>query len=478
MKKALIFLILLLTIFTTEAAFAAPVTIGVIDTGITQKEDIFDSARIIDGKNYVSESDGTVDKVGHGTRVAGLIIGTLDGEIVSPSKESQIVPLVYYSEYPSGVALNGGIDAICGAIYDAIDIYGCKVINISSGVPKENEELKKAVDYAEEKGVLIVSACGNDAGTIYYPAAYNTVIGVGSHNENLEPSDFSCSGNGIDFLFSGENIKAVSIKNADDYEIVEGSSYSAALITAHAAAALEVYPELLPHQIRYFMRISCDDICGEGYDEKSGYGIFDPVLFYENLSLFDKGEISCFSDVKKDDWYYGSICYAEQNRLLSGVSDTEFAPNEPLTRAELITALYRADGQSGFDMSVAPFTDVESGSECESAVIWAQQNGIVKGVSETEFAPDENITREQAAVIIYRYAKLKNIVPEIEFTIRLDYADSEHISDYACEAVAYCTIAEIMQGCENNIFAPKASLTRAEAAAILQRLFKTEHLKS
>lgn len=102
-------------------------------------------------------------------------------------------------------------------------------------MPKGNEELKKAVNYAEEKGVLIVSACGNDGGDIYYPAAYNTVIGVGSHNENFEPSDFSCSGNGIDLLFSGENVKAVSIKNANDYELVTGTSYSAALITSTAA---------------------------------------------------------------------------------------------------------------------------------------------------------------------------------------------------------------------------------------------------
>ena len=200
MKKILL-LISLMTIFMTEAAYAASVKIGVIDTCVTQKENVLDSSRIIEGKNYVSEHDGTEDKIGHGTRVASLILGTLDGEIISPSGESQIVPFIYYSEYPSGVDINGGIEAICNAIYDAVDSYGCKIINISSGVPKENEELKKAVNYAEEKGVLIVSACGNDAGSVYYPAAYNTVIGVGSHNENLEPSDFSCSGNGIDFLF-------------------------------------------------------------------------------------------------------------------------------------------------------------------------------------------------------------------------------------------------------------------------------------
>lgn len=472
MKKILI-LILLITIFLTEAAFAAPVKIGVIDTGITQKDNIFDSKRIIEGKNYVSENDGTEDKVGHGTRVASLIIGTVDGEIISPSKENLIVPLVYYSEYPSGVALNGGLEAICNAIYDAIDIYGCKVINISSGVPQENEELKKAVDYAEEKGVLIVSACGNDGDAVYYPAAYNTVIGVGSHNDKFEPSDFSCTGNGIDLLFTGENIKVVSIRNANDYEFVEGTSYSAALITSHAATALEDYPALLPHQTRYFMRISCDDICDEGYDEKSGYGVFNPNLFYENLSLFDKGEISCFSDVKKADWYYDSVCYAEQNRLFSGVSNTEFAPNEYLTRAMLVTVLYRAEGKPTVNKSV-PFADVEIGSYYENAVLWAQQNDIVNGISETEFAPDVNITREQIAAIIYRYAELKNIVPEDSWMVQLHYEDLDNISDYASKAVMYCKLKDIMQGRENNKFEPKSNATRAEAAAILQRFLETE----
>ena len=472
MKKVLI-LISLITILMTEAAFAASVKVGVIDTGITQKENIFDEGRITEGKNYVSESSDTEDKVGHGTRVASLIIGTLDGEIVSPSKESQIVPLVYYSKYPSGVVMNGGIEAICSAIYDAIDVYGCKVINISSGVPRGDDELKKAVDYAEEKGVLIVSACGNDGKSVCYPAAYDTVIGVGSHNDKAEPSDFSCSGQGIDLLFTGENIKTVSIKNSEDYELAEGTSYSAALITSHAAAAFEKYPELLPHQIRYFMRISCDDICEDGYDEESGYGVFDPDAFYENLSLFDKGEISCFSDVQKGAWYYDSVCYAEQNRLFSGASHTEFEPDGFMTRAMLVTVLYRAEGEPETAQS-ACFADVEKGSYYEEAAAWAQQNGIIYGVSATEFAPDANITREQIAAIIYRYAKLKNEVPEDTWETALDYGDLDDIPDYALEAVEYCKYKNIIQGRDNNQFQPKSAATRAEAAAILQRFLESQ----
>lgn len=469
MKKILI-LISLITIFMTEAAYAASVKIGVIDTGVTQKENVFDSNRIIEGKNYVSEHDGSEDKVGHGTRVASLILGTLDGEIISPSSESQIVPFIYYSEYPSGVAINGGIEAICNAIYDAIDSYNCKIINISSGVPKENEELKKAVNYAEEKGVLIVSACGNDGGGSYYPAAYNMVIGVGSHNEKLEPSDFSCSGNGIDLLFSGENVKAVSIKNANDYELVTGTSYSAALITSYAAAALEDYPELLPHQTRYFLRISCEDICEKGYDEESGYGVFDPNLFFENLSLFDKGEISCFSDVKKENWYFNSVCYAEQNRLFFGVSNTEFAPNEPLTRAMFVTILYRAEGQPQTN-DILKFEDVAENAYYANAVSWASENGIIAGVSNTEFVPERDITREEMAVVISRYADYKGINTDSQSDLSV-FTDANAVSRWARKNVAWAVGTGLISGKGDNILDPLSSITRAETAAILNRFWE------
>ena len=152
MKKLLI-TISLLFVFFAEAAYAASVKIGVIDTGIKEKEGILGGEKILSGYNYVLGNDNTDDEVGHGTRIASLIIGTDDGEIVSPCTEIFIVPLVYYTKLASGAVLNGGIDAICNAIYDAVDMYDCRIINISSGITADDEHLKKAVDYAEEKGI-------------------------------------------------------------------------------------------------------------------------------------------------------------------------------------------------------------------------------------------------------------------------------------------------------------------------------------
>ena len=125
-----------------------------------------------------------------------------------------------------------------------------------------------------------------------------------------------------------------------------------------------------------------------------------------------------------------------------------------------------------YDLACIAFKDVSKDSYYANAVIWAAQNEIVNGISETEFAPNDNITREQIAAMMFRYAKYKGAAPTGAWAIRLDYADLESVSDYAAEAVMYCTLKGIMQGKDNNLFAPQDSATRAEIAAILNRFLK------
>ena len=190
----------------------------------------------------------------------------------------------------------------------------------------------------------------------------------------------------------------------------------------------------------------------------------------ENPDISDSWE-NPFKDVSTDDWFYENVKYAYENKIFNGVTDTEFAPNSPLTRAMLVTVLYRVEGEpdtqkdSGFD-------DVSKDSYYSKAVAWAKENGIVNGITETEFAPDANISREQIAAIIYRYAKFKNQSPTGAWAIKLDYADFADISDWAAEAVMYCKLEGIMQGDENNEFKPKDDATRAQAAAIIQRFLE------
>ncbi len=177
-----------------------------------------------------------------------------------------------------------------------------------------------------------------------------------------------------------------------------------------------------------------------------------------------------FSDVKESDWYYSYVKTVYEKGLMKGISDTEFAPDEKLTRAMFVTILYRMDGEP--DAGTSAFTDVEKDSWYEKAVAWANGNGIVQGVSETEFAPNVNITREQMAAIIYRYAKYKGVDTEavMKDTNTLSHNDIFEVSDWAKEGMQYCIAAGIITGDDNGNLLPHNTATRAETATVITRL--------
>ncbi|MDY5626360.1 MAG: S-layer homology domain-containing protein, partial [Clostridia bacterium] len=164
--------------------------------------------------------------------------------------------------------------------------------------------------------------------------------------------------------------------------------------------------------------------------------------------------------------------YANENGLMGGTTNTSFAPNEPLTRGMLVTILYRADGEPAVNKSI-PFSDVAADAYYANATIWAQQNGIVNGVTENAFAPDDNITREQIAAIMFRYAKYKGYDVSVgESTNILSYTDAESISEYAITAMQYAVGSGLMKGKTESTINPKDVATRAEIAAILQRFLE------
>lgn len=178
-----------------------------------------------------------------------------------------------------------------------------------------------------------------------------------------------------------------------------------------------------------------------------------------------------FSDVSEYDWFYNSVKFANENSLMDGTEETTFKPNENVTRGMLVTILYRAEGEPAVNKSI-PFADVAADSYYRDAVIWAQQNGIVNGVTENEFLPNENITREQMAAVIYRYAQFKGYDVTVgEDTNILSYADFGEISEYAIESLQYAVGSGLIQGKTDSTLNPKDCATRAELAAILQRFF-------
>lgn len=178
-----------------------------------------------------------------------------------------------------------------------------------------------------------------------------------------------------------------------------------------------------------------------------------------------------FVDVKTGDWFYENVKYVVKNKLMNGVSEDQFAPNDTLTRAMLVTILYRLESEPETDN--VSFTDVKPEEYYANAVSWAKQKGIVNGITETEFAPNSNITREQIATIIHRYADFKGYdVSVSENTNIFSYDDAESISKYAVASMEYAVGSGLIQGKSATTLNPKDNATRAEIAAILQRFIE------
>lgn len=177
-----------------------------------------------------------------------------------------------------------------------------------------------------------------------------------------------------------------------------------------------------------------------------------------------------FTDVKNTDWFYGDVQYAHENNLFAGISDTEFGPNNPMTRAMLVTVLYRAEGEPSLENEILgyPFADVDAESWYGDAVYWARLHGIVKGYSDEAFAPEQEISREQIAAILERYADFKGIATDEKGDLS-KFSDVSEISDWAKSNVEWAVGAGLISGRDVGTIDPLGSATRAEVAAILHR---------
>ena len=175
-----------------------------------------------------------------------------------------------------------------------------------------------------------------------------------------------------------------------------------------------------------------------------------------------------FGDVKDRDWFYASVKFAYESGLMKGISDAEFSPDADVTRAMFVTILYRIEKEPQAGSSV--FIDITGGSYYAQAVAWASANGIISGVSKDRFAPNEPITREQMAAILYRYASFKGY--DTKASENAAYPDEGAISDYAKEAIRWAADKSLMTGNANGSFAPKSNATRAQAAAVFMRMLE------
>ena len=173
-----------------------------------------------------------------------------------------------------------------------------------------------------------------------------------------------------------------------------------------------------------------------------------------------------FTDVSTSDWFYSDVMFVYENGLSSGTDSRSFSPNASMTRAMLVTVLYRLEGEP-VGTGSSSFSDVRSGSYYEKAVAWAAANGIVTGTGSTSFSPDAKVTREQLAAILYRYAQYKKL--DTDAGAKLDsFSDAGNVSGYASEALSWAVSEGLINGASGRL-TPKGDATRAQVAAILHR---------
>lgn len=183
-----------------------------------------------------------------------------------------------------------------------------------------------------------------------------------------------------------------------------------------------------------------------------------------------------FADVFETDWFYEDVLYAYENALMNGTGNDLFSPNGITTRGMLVTILHRLAGTPE-PVGSNPFTDVSAGSYCESAVVWASENGIVNGYGNGNFGPNDPITREQMAAILYRFAAYQGTDVSVgEDTNILSFDDAFEVSEYAMPAMQWACGTGLINGTSDTTLSPRDSASRAQTAAILHR-FREKYLR-
>ena len=181
-----------------------------------------------------------------------------------------------------------------------------------------------------------------------------------------------------------------------------------------------------------------------------------------------RGQYGSFGDVARSDYFFDAVEWAAEQGIMDGVGGGLFAPHSACTRAQLVTILYRLEGSPA--ASANPFNDVARGSYYEKAVAWAAEHGIVNGYGDGLFGPNDRITREQLASILYRYAQYKKLDVSVgEDTNILSYHDATSIFDYAFPSMQWACGAGLLKGANGDLL-PKNTATRAQTATILYRL--------
>ncbi len=288
------------------------IKVAVIDTGCYAHEDLKNN--LLDGKNYFDKSSDVSDNIGHGTHVSGIIAAQMDElGVVGVAPKSKIVPLKCFD-----TSKTTDVDMIVSAIYDAVDVYKCQVINMSWGLKSNNPFLEEAIKYAYDNGVILVAAVGNSySDTLYYPAAYDCVVGVGSVTSSKDKSDFSQRNESVFVVAPGSDI--LSTYNDGGYKKLNGTSQATPIVSGLATILLSIDDNNTINDFKRLLSSTTEDLGAQGYDTEFGYGLINVGSFIKkalkDMSVYISP--SCNKDGKEGVYYFN---LTDDKQALSCVS--------------------------------------------------------------------------------------------------------------------------------------------------------------
>ena len=497
------------------------IRVGVIDSGVSPHQDF--GSRLLQGHNYMAEAEGntkkvsdTADEYGHGTRVAGLIAASGESGYIGAAPEAELVPLKCTD------GKNVKVSTICRAIYGGIDDYDCDVLNLSLGVATEYESLKEAIEYAAEKNIVVVSAVGNGGSTTqYYPARYDTVIGVGSVDSSGNLYSRSNHHSSVFLTAPGVNVRSTDCHGG--YSESTGCSFAVPQVSAAAAVMLGIDRTLTVDGIMRGLSETATDRGAEGYDEYFGYGIMnlgkcvaeltdnrepDPVEPAEDPVQPSPAEDPVQPDPSEDPGKTDDPSDSPDDGKSSDPSDTDpddpvqptqpsspsgpAAPSDPSTP---VTPVVPADpgedpvqpAPSGQDSQTEPddrkepqapepwtqctgdqncilkgYSDLDPSAWYHDGVHYVLLKGIMKGYDQTTFRPDQETTRAMIVTMLWRMEGSPQVDDDVTFK---DVPDGQWYTD----AVRWAAKNGIVTGYSEDTFGPADDVSREQFVTILYR---------
>ncbi len=304
------------------------VNVAVIDSGVSLHPDI--APNIAGGYNYVTNSTDFSDKNGHGTHVAGLI-ASMHNKIGVPGVAPKVNIYALKCIEP-GVA--GDEFMLARAIRGAVDDYNCKVINMSLGTKVNNTVLYEAIKYAHSKGVIMVAAVGNEYNQLlYYPAAYDEVIGVGSVEFTKEKSDFSQYNKSVFAVAPGRKSASLHVTKNGAYGYAErsGTSQASPLVTAAAAIMLSADSSVTNEKFKELIKSTSEDLGSEGYDIYYGWGLINIGRMLDELTK----SYPCYMSPEND----GSVLIYNKSKSAVNTKAVVAEYNDGFKSAKFLTAI-------------------------------------------------------------------------------------------------------------------------------------------